>query len=276
MKRTNQKYDMILMSSVKPYRAGTRSVARAARRLCSVLDTESRRTLVSMLRRAMTADRVEKVFMLTGSGRNGKGLIMNYFEGLLGDYAYKAPLAVLTSAQKTGANQEVANMHMKRFVRFSEPDASITSAPLKFSRLKELSGDDTTAARGIYSRNTTTELRCVLLIDLNRLMRMDGDLSDDAAAEQIEIIDFPYTFTADREKIAAQPDKYKPKDESLKSKQEYFRCALFKYLYESSEGITMLDDAAMPDPSLAVYVDAQSKASAARYLQRTIRCPTSF
>ena len=65
----------------------------------SILPSGPRRTFLSMLRRGLTADRVENIFMLTGTGRNGKGLAMTFYEHLLGDcdYAYKANLATESS-----------------------------------------------------------------------------------------------------------------------------------------------------------------------------------
>ena len=210
--------------------------------------------------------------MLTGKGRNEKGLIMAFYEHLLGDsdYAYKGTLATLTTPHKSGPDQEKANMHRRRWVRFSEPGNSQKMPPLQFSIMKDLTGDDQTNARGLHSTDTTTELWCTIALDMNRPPALDGDITDDAARERLIFIHFPYTFTPNEEKIAAQPKKYRRIDTSLKLQKEAYRCALFKYLFDSSLGVTTFDveeGTEMPAPSMDIYQDEATKAQTKRFLQ---------
>ena len=271
-----RKYDMVLMSSPREWTPPSAEAKRKVHDLfVSILPPGPRQTFVSMLRRGLTADRVEKIFMLTGKGRNGKGMIMSFYEHLLGaagttDYAYTGNLASIISSHNSGPNQEKASMHRKRFIRFSEPGTSITAPPIQFSILKNLTGDDKINARGLHSTDTSTELWFTLALDMNRPPKMEGDMSDDAAVERLVFIQFPYTFTADAEKLATQPNKYRPIDTTLKRQMESYRCALFDYLFHSSLGVTTFDEEEgmpMPAPSMDIFEDAESKAFTKRYLQ---------
>ena len=81
--------------------------------------------------------------------------------------------------------------------------------------------------------------------------------------ERLVFIQFPYTFTADAEKLAAQPSKYRQIDTTLKRSMEPLRCALFEYLFHSSLGVTKpdaKDGVPMPAPSMDIFEDAESKA----------------
>ena len=105
---------------------------------------------------------------------------------------------------------------------------------------------------------------------MNRPPALDGDITDDAARERLIFIHFPYTFTPNEEKIAAQPKKYRRIDTSLKLQKEAYRCALFKYLFDSSLGVTTFDveeGAEMPAPSMEIYQDEATKALTKRFLQ---------
>ncbi len=86
-------------------------------------DHEVRKCYLSVLRLCLSGEHPEKLFIANGQGRNGKGLINELAFKLLGEYAYKLSIEVLTKeVKKTGANPELANLHKKRMVVSSEPE----------------------------------------------------------------------------------------------------------------------------------------------------------
>ena len=85
---------------------------------------EIRKAYLSVLYQAFIGGKKDKFIIANGKGGNGKGLINELTKLLLGDYAYEAPVSLLTREFRGGANPELANIHKKRFVLFKEPDAT--------------------------------------------------------------------------------------------------------------------------------------------------------
>ena len=72
--------------------------------------------------------------------------------------------------------------------------------------------------------------------------------------QRMRLIPFEVTFTDDKEKLAANPDIYKPKDESLKTPafKEDHRCAFFLYVVTNG--------------GVAPFFPEETKARGAQYL----------
>jgi len=64
---------------------------------------------------------LEKFMLANGSGRNGKGFINELMLQTIGNYGYTCANGVLLAPLKTGSNQEVANMDLRRFLVYREP-----------------------------------------------------------------------------------------------------------------------------------------------------------
>ena len=89
-----------------------------------------------------------------GQGRNGKGLLNELAFKLLGGYAYKLSIEILTKeVKKTGANPELANLHKMRMVVASEPE---DGCKIQIGFAKELTGCNEISDRGLYSGVTKT------------------------------------------------------------------------------------------------------------------------
>ncbi len=74
-------------------------------------DPEVGKCYLSVLRLCLSGEHPEKLFIANGQGRNGKGLLNELAFKLLGQYAYKMSIEVLTKeVKKTGANPELANL----------------------------------------------------------------------------------------------------------------------------------------------------------------------
>ncbi len=93
----------------------------------------------------------EKLNILTGNGRNGKSLIMNYLTSILGDYATVAESDLLTSKIKNGVSCSLVNARNTRVVLVSEPSSEDgKEVRLNNTLIKSITGNDRITARALY------------------------------------------------------------------------------------------------------------------------------
>ena len=85
---------------------------------------EERKSLLSILRSALTGIRPELFIILTGGGRNGKSLLIEWLQYLLGAYSRPGHLSLITKASKAGPNTELRELHKAFAIIFSEPEHS--------------------------------------------------------------------------------------------------------------------------------------------------------
>jgi len=191
---------------------------------------ESRKCYMSILKNGLIGICPEKFVVANGSGRNGKGVLNDLHRDLCGDYAYKGNCDTLISPLKSGPNPEIANMHKKRFITFSEPNVNQN---LSTSSVKELSGGSGINARACHSNDTAVDLNAVIVLETNQKPNLDGTDSDSTALKErvIDIL-FDSEFSAKNidevnveERIFMQNPYFKTKE--FKDK---YRCALFDYL----------------------------------------------
>jgi phage/plasmid-associated DNA primase len=150
---------------------------------------------------------------------------------MLGNYGYTCGNAVLLSPIKDGANQSIANMNNKRSIVYREPDSG-TYSKINACTVKELTGGAEINARGLYSSNTTCNLRGTHFLECNTKPDMSGEI-DDAITMRLIIIEFVSTFTKNVEDVNEQNNIYLG-DDNLKEPlwQENHRCALFEILVQ--------------------------------------------
>lgn len=152
---------------------------------------DERECLLKALSSCLTARLVENVFIMTGTGRNGKDtLLTTLLSKALGkDLYYNNNTSVITEKNKGGISQERANMHKKRAVIYAEP---AKTTPLICSTLKELTGCPELAGRGIYSKNTIIKNTATTIIQTNTIPRLD--VVDIAIAKRLVIFPFRAMF----------------------------------------------------------------------------------
>ena len=96
----------------------------------------------------LTGEMVEILFILHGSGQNGKTTELETISGLLGDYAHATNASVLLSPkERGGATPEIVAIKGKRAVFINETD---DSDHLNESRVKYLCGNDTMSGRDLF------------------------------------------------------------------------------------------------------------------------------
>lgn len=138
-------------------------------------DKNERELYLNILAYGLIGMPVEKIFCLTGSGSNGKGLLDDLMLSLCGGYGYKGMSSTLTQEQKGGASPELANMNKKRFVIFQEANEN---APLQGGIMKELTGGGSICSRTLYSTNTKTVLYNTMVLEFNKRPRFNTSVDN--------------------------------------------------------------------------------------------------
>lgn len=198
---------------------------------------------ISILKSGLSGNRIEKFIVATGGGRNGKGVINDFYQFLLSDYYGILHLSLLTKEVKSGANAELRNIHKKRFLKATEPDSG-SFEKLRINNIKALTGESSLKARGLYESNFDIQIEATQILECNKLPYISID-GNEAEKQRMVIIPFETTFTQDEEDLAKDPIKYRPQDSTLKTNQfkEDHYSALFKYIIENSDGL----DVYIPD-----------------------------
>ena len=191
-------------------------------------EPEVRKCYMSILWCGMLGQQIEKFPIVTGGGRNGKGVVNELFAALLTKiYFYTGSVTLITENLKGGANQEVANMDTKRTILFSEPNDSLK---IKLSTVKNLTGSTEIVGRALYSKKTEVLLQNMTILECNTIPGIEGDI-DTSAAERFIIIDFTATFTNDKKVLELNKNSF-PLDTRYKTDafKQKFKCVLFDYL----------------------------------------------
>ena len=181
----------------------------------------------------LTGIQNRSVYIFTGVGGNGKSLIDEFFLYMLGEYGYVLPKTFLTQPFKDGANPEAMNLHNKRSVIVSEPDASKN---ICCSSLKAMSGDAVISSRQLYGAVEKVIIRATNFIECNTAPNLDemNDAMTDRLGEGV--IEFPACFVKqsvynamteeDQAKVGIQNAWYKTDEFKDGYKQELFNTLL--------------------------------------------------
>ena len=106
------------------------------------------------------------LFFWQGSGANAKSTLLEMFKNILGPYAKKLPLSMITDKRESSQNSNSSVMHLKgtRFGYFSEPEKNEI---LNTGRVKELLSGESLSGRDLYSKQENFENRAQLIAASN-------------------------------------------------------------------------------------------------------------
>ena len=154
----------------------------------------------------------------SGEGDNGKSITQILFEKMMGNYSIKLPTSLITGkrTQSSAACPELVRAgNGVRWVVLQEPDQKDF---LNIGVLKELSGNDTFYARGLYKsgREITPMFKVVLIC--NEPPKIPN--GDKATWNRIRVIPFESTFCDDAPKTYEEQLRQKrfPKDRHFADK----------------------------------------------------------
>jgi len=114
---------------------------------------EGNEETISYVQRAigysLTGDTSERaLFMLHGTGKNGKSTLLEVMQLLLADYATRTPTKTLLASSSNGVPNDIARLCGQRFVSASESDEG---QHLCSATIKDITGGDTISARFLFS-----------------------------------------------------------------------------------------------------------------------------
>jgi phage/plasmid-associated DNA primase len=160
----------------------------------ALLDTifpniDNKNYYLDCLSTGLSGYQVENLFIATGGGGNGTGVINTQMLKTCGHYGYKLTSSVLLNEIKEGANPQIANLNNKRFALSTEPSHK---KKMCSSTLKELTGDKTINARMNYSNECDITLCLSLFLECNALPKLDE--VNDAIERRIRTIPFISSF----------------------------------------------------------------------------------
>jgi putative DNA primase/helicase len=155
-------------------------------------DEAKMRFLQKLLGYGITGEVSEEIFaVFTGSGRNGKGVLLQIVQYLLGDHFFKvANNGIITHRKTSNIDAERGVLLGARIVNFKELEAG---ERLKTSEVQLLTGGDGIPARPLYHDPMVIQPRFLLILETNHMPVMDPVIP--ASVERTVILDFKVTFT---------------------------------------------------------------------------------
>jgi P4 family phage/plasmid primase-like protien len=133
----------------------------------------------------------QKFHILTGSGSNGKSMIMNLTSTALGDYACTVPISLFTQKRKGSgsAAPEVIRLKGRRFVTMQEPDESIA---LNTGLMKEITSGEKMYARDLFKSGTEFEVQAKFHLACNDKPKINT--TDGGTWRRLVVINFLSKF----------------------------------------------------------------------------------
>ena len=140
-------------------------------------------------------NRWERFYILTGKGRNGKGVVDTLVQKTLGNYYIQVKQSTFTKTMEgpDRANSVLVQMRNKRFVMTTEPESDDR---LQVGMVKLVSGNDVIEARrqGSY-HNYRYRPTFKVFIQTNNIPKLSR--IDEAIPTRMEIVSFPFQFVSE-------------------------------------------------------------------------------
>jgi putative DNA primase/helicase len=139
---------------------------------------------------SLTGDtREECLFVLHGSGRNGKSKFLEAIQYVTGDYAHTAAAQTFLRRENTAPSNDIAALAGARFVMTSEIAQGRT---LDTALIKQLTGGDAITARLLYREGFTFKPQFKLFMATNSLPQVDENTP--AIWARIKLVPFTVSF----------------------------------------------------------------------------------
>ena len=155
-------------------------------------DSSVRVYMLKVMGICLTLDTSLQLFwVLTGSGSNGKGRLMNLLEECLGDYYQAVSPAMLTRKRESAneANEALMALVKARLAVFQEPEAGEI---IQAGTVKAITGEDTLSSRVNYGKQTKFRPKFKSFLVANDLPATSE--ATVALFRRIRIINFPTSF----------------------------------------------------------------------------------
>jgi putative DNA primase/helicase len=184
----------------------------------------------------MFGNKSESMFIHTGSGRNGKGVLGNILEKCIGSYYQQADSQLLTGESKSATNSTLANAKYSRMLVLSEPDDTDDKTyKLKTSLIKSITGGDTITVRDLYKSNISFKPKFSVILQCNK--KPDIDKLDVAIEQRLKVIHYPFTFVENPTLETERKIDTSLKDKCINN-MEFIKCfmkIILEYAYKNSQ-----------------------------------------
>lgn len=134
------------------------------------------------------------MFILKGSGANGKSTFLEVIRDVLGGYAANTPVSTVLPGSRTGHDSDLARLPDVRFLTVSELERG---EELQESKLKRLVGQDTLTVRDIYESEFEYRPDFTLFMATNFWPKTSVD--DQAVWRRLSPIPFPVSISKDKQ-----------------------------------------------------------------------------
>jgi P4 family phage/plasmid primase-like protien len=166
---------------------------------------EVRKYFLSHLAICLSGSACQLFHILTGSGSNGKSMLMNLVETALGDYACKVPISMITQGRNksSAASPEIVRLKGRRFVTMQEPDEAV---PINTGLMKEITSSEKILARDLFAGSkqmTEFELQCKFQLACNEKPKVNSN--DGGTWRRLIVINFISKFIMN----PSGPNQYK-------------------------------------------------------------------
>jgi phage/plasmid-associated DNA primase len=146
----------------------------------------------------------KKVFVCADlvDGNNGKSMLMQLMQLMLGDYAKRLPAAVLTGSRSNGEGASAFTMSLKS-KRWAGTEEVGNGQQVNSSRVKEMTPGlegSALSSRGLYGGPEDLKITWKLFFSANR-SQFKFDNSDDAFKKRLVVLMFAVTFTSNTELV---------------------------------------------------------------------------
>lgn len=197
-------------------------------------DSEISNYFLKVLGLSLFTTKFEKLNILTGNGRNGKSLLMNFLGSILKDYSTTAESDFLTSKMRNGISCSLVKARNTRLLLLSEPsNDNNQEMKLNNSLIKSITGNDEITARALYKNTETFKPTFNVFLLCNEIPNLEK--VEYAMIERLNIIKFKLTFTT-KSKLKQNPNN-RLGDPDLKnrmSNDEKLKCAFMHILIETA------------------------------------------
>jgi putative DNA primase/helicase len=155
-------------------------------------DAELIRFVQKALGYSLTGSTQEQcLFILYGTGANGKSTLIQTISALLGDYARQTPTETLLVQRGDGVRNDLARLQGARFVSAVEVEGSRKLAEVL---VKQLTGGDTLTVRYLYQEHFEFQPAFKLWLAVNHKPVVQG--TDHAIWRRIRLLPFAVTIPA--------------------------------------------------------------------------------
>jgi P4 family phage/plasmid primase-like protien len=136
-------------------------------------------------------NKAQKFHILTGSGSNGKSMIMNLVSKALGDYAAVVPISLFTQKRNksAAAAPEVIRLKGRRFVTMQEPDEKIA---LNTGLMKEIASSEKMYARDLFKSGCEFEVQAKFHLACNE--KPEINTTDGGTWRRLVVVNFTSKF----------------------------------------------------------------------------------